>query len=151
MAINPKDEAAKLAKVVHPLLLRLSGGRLGGSLGGMPVVVLTTTGRRTGRPRATPLTAIEHEGRAYVVASYGGDDRHPAWYLNLVATPEVSVQRDGASLAMVARVLGAEERDALWPVVTRAYRGYAAYQARTERDLPVVVLELVGGQPGSPG
>lgn len=140
MAINPKDELAKLAKVVHPLLLRLSGGRLGGRVGGMPVVILTTTGRRSGRPRATPLTAIEHEGRTYVVASYGGDDRHPAWYLNLVASPEVTVQREGRTEPRVARVLGPEEKAEVWPTVTGAYKGYAAYQKKTDRPIPVVEL-----------
>ena len=148
MAINPKDELAKLAKVVHPLLIRLSGGRAGTKVGGMPVVILTTTGRRSGRPRATPLTAVEHDGRTYVVASYGGDDRHPAWYLNLVAHPQVSVQRDGRTQSMTARVLGPEEKEEVWPVVTRAYKGYAAYQRRTERPIPVVELVPVA-QPGA--
>jgi len=140
MAFELKDQLFKVAKVVHPLLLRLGGGRIAGSLAGMPVVVLTTTGRRTGQPRATPLTAIEHDGHTYVVASKGGDARHPAWYLNLSADPAVSVRRNGRSEPMVARVLNAEERAAVWPVVTRTYRGYAGYQERTEREIPVVEL-----------
>jgi len=148
MAINPKDEVAKLAKVVHPILIRLSGGRIGGTVAGMPVVILTTTGRRSGKARATPLTAIEHQGRTYVIASYGGDDRHPAWYLNLVDTPEVSVQREGRTEPMVARVLSPEERSEVWPVVTRTYDGYAGYQRRTDRPIPVV--ELVPAPGGSP-
>ncbi len=143
MAINPKDELAKLAKVVHPLLLRLSGGRIGGRVGGMPVVILTTTGRRSGKGRATPLTAIEHQGRTYVVASYGGDDRHPAWYLNLVATPEVTVQREGRIEPAVARVLGPGEKAEVWPAVPSAYKGYAAYQKKTDRPIPVVELMAV--------
>ena len=147
MAINPKDEAAKLAKVVHPLLLRLSGGRVGGSLGGMPVVVLTTTGRKTGKPRATPLTAVEHDGHTYVIASYGGDDRHPAWYLNLVASPQVTVARRGGTETMVARVLEPAERAEVWPAVTRAYKGYADYQKKTSRPIPVV--ELVPAEPSA--
>jgi deazaflavin-dependent oxidoreductase (nitroreductase family) len=106
----------------------------------MPVVVLTTTGRRTGKPRATPLTVIEHDGHTYVVASKGGDDRHPAWYLNLVDTPEVTLQREGRTEAMVARVLDAEEREAVWPEVVRTYQGYAGYKKRTDRQIPVVEL-----------
>lgn len=145
MGINLKDEVFKLAKVVHPLVLRLSGGRVGGTVGGMPVVVVTTTGRRSGQPRATPLTVIEHDGHTYVVASKGGDDRHPAWYLNMVATPEVTVQREGRTEATVARVLSAEERAEIWPVVTRTYKGYAAYEKKTEREIPVV--ELVPATP----
>lgn len=140
MGIEPKDVLFKLAKVVHPLILRFSGGRVGAKVSGMPVVVLTTTGRKTGKPRATPLTAIEHEGHTYVIASKGGDDRHPAWYLNLVATPQVSVQRDGRTESMVARVLSPEEREEVWPVVTRTYKGYAAYEKKTERQIPVVEL-----------
>jgi len=140
VTISPKDEVAKLAKVVHPWLLRLSGWRVGGRLGGMPVIVLTTTGRRTRQPRTTPLTVVEHEGRTYVVASYGGNDRAPAWFLNLATTPEVSVERRGRTEAAVARILEADERSEVWPVVTRTYRGYAGYQARTDRVIPVVEL-----------
>ena len=140
MAIDLMDPLFKLAKVVHPALIRLSGGRLGGTVMGMPVVVVTTTGRRSGQPRTAPLTAIEHEGRTYVIASKGGDDRHPAWYLNMVANPEVTVQRDGRTQTMTARVLPADQRAALWPVVTKTYKGYADYQKKTEREIPVVEL-----------
>lgn len=148
MAINPKDEVAKLAKVIHPLLLRRTGGRVGSRLGGLPVIILTTTGRRTGKPRATPLTAVEHDGHTYVIASYGGDDRHPAWYLNLVAKPEVTVERQGRVEARVARVLDDAERAEVWPVVTRAYKGYAGYQQKTDRQIPVVELVPAAGPGG---
>ena len=121
MAIDLKDQMFKMSKRVHPLIIRLSRGRVGGKVGGMPVVVLITTGRKTGKPRPTPLTAIEADGHTYVVASKGGDEHHPAWYLNLVANPEVVVERGGRREAMVARVLPADERDAVWPVVTRTF------------------------------
>lgn len=147
MGIDPKDVVFKLAKVVHPLVIRLSGGRVGAKVGGLPVVILTTTGRKTGRPRATPLMVIEHDGQSYVVASKGGDDRHPAWYLNLVATPEVSVERDGKTEAMLARVLDPEERERVWPVVTRSYKAYAAYEKKTERQIPVVELAPAASPP----
>jgi len=140
MAIKLKDVLFKVAKVVHPLIIRVSGGRLGGSVAGMPVLVLTTTGRRTGKARATPLSAIEDGSHVYVIASKGGDDRHPAWYLNLVATPEVSVQRQGHTEVMLARVLTPEEKVRVWPVVTRAFKGYADYQKKTAREIPVVEL-----------
>lgn len=140
MAIDLMDPLFKLAKVVHPALLRLSGGRLGGTVMGMPVVVVTTTGRKSGQPRSAPLTVIQHEGRTYVIASKGGDQHHPAWYLNMVANPEVTVQRDGGSQTMTARVLPADERDAIWPVVTETYKGYAGYQKKTDRTIPVVEL-----------
>ena len=140
MALDVKDVLFKVSKQVHPFVLRLSGGRVGGRVAGMPVLVVTTTGRRTGRPRPTPLTAIEVDGHTYVIASKGGDEHHPAWYLNLVADPEVVVQRDGRSTPMLARVLSSEERSAVWPVVTRTFKGYADYQQKTDREIPVVEL-----------
>ena len=140
MGFDLREPLFKVANLVHPAIIRLSGGRLGGRVAGMPVVVLTTTGRKSGQARTTPLTAIEHEGRTYIVASKGGDEHHPAWYLNLVANPEVTVQRDGRSTTMTARVLPPDEREAIWPVVTRTYKGYAGYQKRTEREIPVVEL-----------
>jgi deazaflavin-dependent oxidoreductase (nitroreductase family) len=140
MGIDLREPLFKVANKLHPAIIRLSGGRLGGRVVGMPVVVLTTTGRRTGQPRTTPLTAIEHEGRSYVIASKGGDEKHPAWYLNLVAHPEVTVQRGGRTATMTARVLPSDERTAIWPVVTRTYKGYASYQERTDREIPVVEL-----------
>lgn len=140
MAIDVKEELFKASKLIHPLILRLSGGRVGGRVAGMPVLVVTTTGRKTGRPRRAPLTAIEADGHTYVVASKGGDERHPAWYLNLVANPDVTVERAGRSEPMRARVLSPEERAAVWPVVTRTFRGYAAYQNKTDREIPVVEL-----------
>ncbi len=140
MAIDLREQLFKASKRVHPLLLRVSGGRIGGRVSGMPVLVVTTTGRKTGRPRPTPLTAIEADGHTYVVASKGGDDRHPAWYLNMVASPEVTVERGGRREPMLARVLSADERAAVWPVVTRTFKGYAAYQKRTDREIPVVEL-----------
>jgi len=140
MAIQLKDVPFRMAKVIHPLVIRVSRGRLGWRFVGMPVLVLTTTGRKTGKPRATPLSAIEDGGHIYVIASKGGDDRHPAWYLNLVATPEVSVQRQGRTEPMLARVLTPEEKVQVWPVVTRTYKGYGDYQKKTDREIPVVEL-----------
>lgn len=148
MAFDLRDTMFKVAKTAHPALIRLTGGRLGGRMMGMPVMLLTTTGRKTGKPRTTPLTAVEHEGRTYLVASKGGDEHHPAWYLNLVATPEVTVQSEGRTLPMTARVLPADEREAIWPVVTRTYKGYAGYQKKTDREIPVVELVPPGEQTG---
>ena len=140
MAINLKDGVFKVANAVHPALLRLSGGRIGRSISGMPVVVLTTTGRKTGKPRSVPLMALEHEGHTYIIASKGGDDHHPTWYLNLVATPEVSVQLHGRTERRVARTLSAEEKAEVWPLITSAFSGYASYQKKTDREIPVVEL-----------
>lgn len=109
----------------------------------MPVIELTTTGRRTGERRTALLTVATREGDALVVvASRGGDDAHPAWYLNVVADPQVRVGPVGEpSRAMRARVASDGERERLWPRVVDAYSGYAAYQRRTSRQIPLVLLE----------
>ena len=139
--MNLKDAAFRGINAFHPALLRLTGGRVGRSLAGMEVVVLETVGRRSGQVRRTPLTAPVVDGDTVVlVASYGGDSRHPAWYLNLCASPDVVVERGGVRVPMTARTATAEEKAALWPRIVRAYRGYAAYQRRTDRDIPVVLL-----------
>ena len=127
----------------HRALLRLTGGRLGSRLGTMPVIELTTRGRRTGAERQTLLTVAARDGNTLViVASRGGDDAHPAWYLNLVDEPAVRVGTPGKDARpMVARVADDAERERWWPEVVRAYAGYGAYQRRTERRIPLVILE----------
>jgi deazaflavin-dependent oxidoreductase (nitroreductase family) len=139
--VNAKDVAARGITGFHHALLRLSGGKVGGSLAGMPVVVLETVGRKSGEPRQTMLTAPVLDGETVVlVASYGGDDRHPAWYLNLTANPDVHVTLHGERRAMRARTATAEEKAAYWPRIVAAYKGYAGYQRKTDRDIPVVLL-----------
>jgi deazaflavin-dependent oxidoreductase (nitroreductase family) len=126
----------------HRTLLTLSGGRLGSSFSGMAAVELHTTGRRSGQRRSTMLTApVREPGRVVLVASKGGDDRHPEWYLNLVADPDVEVTIDGSTEPMTARTASAAERAELWPRIVAAYRGYGDYQRRTTREIPVVILE----------
>jgi deazaflavin-dependent oxidoreductase (nitroreductase family) len=108
----------------------------------MPVVELHTIGRRTGRRRSTMLTAPILDGdRVVLVASKGGDDRHPEWYLNLVAHPDVEVTVAGATRRMRARTAAADERGELWAQIVAAYRGYETYRRRTGREIPVVVCE----------
>jgi deazaflavin-dependent oxidoreductase (nitroreductase family) len=139
--VNLKDTLFVGINAFHRALLRVSGGRVGRSLAGMPVVILETTGRKSGEPRRTMLTAPVVDGDTVVlVASYGGDSRHPAWYLNLTANPDVVLERAGVRTPMRARTATAEEKAALWPRIVRSYRGYAGYQKRTERDIPVVLL-----------
>lgn len=127
---------------VHAALLRLSRWRLGATIVGMPVVELRTIGRRSGRPRSVVLSAPIVDGeRVVLVASRGGDDRHPDWYLNLVVNPLVELTMRGARRPMTARPADALERAELWPRVVRSYRGYAAYQRRTARRIPLVICE----------
>jgi deazaflavin-dependent oxidoreductase (nitroreductase family) len=139
--VNPKDTLFRGINAFHRSVVRLSRGRVAGRLGGMPVVILETVGRKSGEPRRTMLTAPVVDGDTVVlVASYGGDSRHPAWYLNLTADPSVSVEIGGRRSAMTARTATAEEKAALWPRIVKSYKGYAGYQKRTDRNIPVVLL-----------
>ena len=133
----------KTMNAVHRGLLKISGGRLGWRLSGMPVVELTTVGRKSGQPRTVMLTSPVQDGSAIVlVASRGGDDTHPAWFLNLRAHPEVEVSLGGApKRTMHARVATPEERARLWPLVTADHTNYAGYQRKTTREIPLVLLE----------
>jgi len=106
----------------------------------MPVLLLTTTGRRSGTARTTPLTFLRDGSDLVVVASNGGADRAPAWSLNLQHNPRATVQIDAHALRITARQASAGERKRLWPVITAAYSGYARYQKRTTRHIPVVLL-----------
>lgn len=130
---------------IHRILLKVSGGRVGWSAMDMPVLELTTTGRKSGRPRSVMLTSPVQEGSALVVvASRGGDDRSPAWFLNLRDNPDVEVRLQGKPRQrMHARVATAAERERLWPLVTADHKNYADYQTKTTREIPLVLLEPV--------
>jgi deazaflavin-dependent oxidoreductase (nitroreductase family) len=129
---------------LHAAIFTATGGRVLGRAGGMPVLMLTTTGRKSGKKQTCMLTSPVQLGDALVlVASYGGNDRHPAWYLNLREQPLVDVVTSSGRGPMRARLASREERDALWPRVTAAYGSYAAYQERTRREIPLVVLEPI--------
>jgi deazaflavin-dependent oxidoreductase (nitroreductase family) len=143
----PSDLVLKVMNGVHRLALGASRGRLGWSASGMPVVQLTTIGRRSGQPRTTLLTSPYQEGSTLVVvASRGGDDRHPAWFLNLRDQPQVTVSVGGKpSQAMRAEVADPDERARLWPLVTLEHRNYANYQRKTSREIPLVLLHPIEG------
>ena len=141
------DAGLKAMNSTHRLILRASGGRLLTSPFGMPAVELTVTGRKSGLPRKTLLTApIMDADKVVLVASKGGDDRDPEWFRNLVANPEVEVKviATGEVRRLRARVVDDEDKAAMWPTIVAAYKGYAGYQKRTERDIPVVVCEPFG-------
>ena len=125
----------------HVALFRASGGRLGGRIrSGAPVLLLTTTGRKSGKQRTTPLLYLEDAGRYVVIASVGGAPKHPAWYLNLLANPAATIEVGGGKLAVSASTASPEERARLWPLAVQMYAGYDAYKARTSREIPVVIL-----------
>ena len=137
-----KDTFFKVGTGIHRAIFNASKGRIFGKASEMPFIELVTTGRRSGKDRATMLSAPILEGdRMVLVASFGGNDRHPAWYLNLQANPGVQVTMAGTTRTMIARTATEEERAELWPRITSAYGGYARYQERTERQIPVVILE----------
>lgn len=124
-------------------LYEATGGVEGGTLRGKPVVILTTRGRRSGKVRKTPLMRVEHEGTYAAVASLGGAPKHPVWYLNLTASGSATLQ-DGPNLFEVsAREAHGEEKARWWARAVEAWPAYAEYQERTEREIPVVVLEPV--------
>ena len=127
---------------LHRGIYRLSGGRILGGFGGMPVLELTTTGAKSGKKRTTMLTVpLRLDGNRVVVASKGGSPESPAWYHNLVANPQVTVTEKGKNTDLRARVLTPEEREEVWPKIVAAYKGYSGYQEKTSRTIPVVVLE----------
>ena len=141
----PSDFMLKTMNTVHRGMLKITGGRFGYDLSRMPVLELTTIGRKSGEPRSVMLTSPLQEGSTIVVvASRGGDDHHPAWFLNLRDNPDVEVAWKGEpKKKMRAHVANAEERARLWPLVTGDHKNYAGYQKKTEREIPLVLLDPV--------
>jgi deazaflavin-dependent oxidoreductase (nitroreductase family) len=136
------EAVLKLATGFHKTVFRISNGRVAARGSGMPVLMLTTTGRKSGEPRTTMLTTpLQDQGRIMLVASNGGDDRDPAWLHNLRADSKVSVTMGGRTVPMTAHVADATEKAELWPRIVADHGNYADYQAKTDRDIPVVVLE----------
>jgi deazaflavin-dependent oxidoreductase (nitroreductase family) len=122
-------------------MYRLFGGRFVGRIGKAPVLLLTTRGRKTGKQRTTPLLYVAYGDALVVVASNGGAPRHPAWYLNLQAEPEIDVQVGREQRAVRAREATEEERTQLWAQLVAVYRGYEGYAQKANRTIPIVVLE----------
>ena len=142
----PSDYLFKTMNAIHRGMLKISGGKLGWEVQHMPALELTTVGRKTGQRRTVMLTSPVQEGPTIVlVGSRGGDDRHPAWFLNLQANPEVEVSWKGEpARRMRARIADPEERARLWPLVTADHKQYAGYQTKTQREIPLVLLEPAG-------
>lgn len=128
---------------IHTFLYRRTGGRLGHAVPGVrgKMLLLDHVGARSGTRRTSPLLYFEHGEDLVLVASKGGFPRHPAWFHNLRANPETTVQVGGERREVRARVATPEERRRLWPEAVAAYRGYAEYQDRTDREIPLVILE----------
>jgi|SRR5689334_531974 deazaflavin-dependent oxidoreductase (nitroreductase family) len=122
-------------------LYESSGGTQGTTLRGLPVVVLTTRGNKSGKVRKSPLMRVEHEGKYAAVASLGGAPKNPVWYYNVLADPHVELQDGTVKREMVAREVTGDEKAQWWQRAVAAYPDYADYQAKTERQIPVFVLE----------
>ncbi|WP_128374601.1 nitroreductase family deazaflavin-dependent oxidoreductase [Streptomyces cavernae] len=120
-----------------------SGGTQGMTMRGMPVILLTTRGAKTGKLRKTPLMRVEHDGRYAAVASLGGAPKNPVWYYNVVADPHVELQDGTDRKDMIAREVKGEEKALWWERAVAAYPDYADYQTKTDREIPVFVLEPV--------
>ncbi|HVT21458.1 MAG TPA: nitroreductase family deazaflavin-dependent oxidoreductase [Mycobacteriales bacterium] len=130
----------------HRFLLAITGGRFPKKVGGMKTLEIHVKGRKSGKVYSNMLTTpVYGDGRYIIVASKGGSQDHPDWYKNLTANPDIEITVDGERKPMTARTAGAEEKAELWPQVVAAYRGYAAYQKNTPRDIPVVICEPRAG------
>jgi F420H(2)-dependent quinone reductase len=126
-------------------LYEATNGEQGGELRGMPIIVLTSVGAKTGKLRKTALMRVEHDGVYAVVASLGGSSRNPVWYHNLKANPHVMLQDGPTRLDYTAREVTGDEKTTWWKRAVEAYPDYANYQAKTKRQIPVFVLEPIGG------
>ena len=131
----------RFAWFVHRWLYRLSGGRIGTKVNGFDILMLTTRGRTSGEPRRVALQSLEHRDGWAVIASFAGEDRHPNWWLNLLAEPKAEVQIGRRRTAVRAREATGEERAELWARFVEVDDAYAEYEERTTRVIPVVVLE----------
>jgi deazaflavin-dependent oxidoreductase (nitroreductase family) len=130
----------RFASQTHLFWYRLTGGLIGGSLGIAPVLFLTTTGRKTGRPRVTPLLYLTDGDDFVVAASNGGNTNHPAWWLNLEARPEAEVEVGRRRLPVEASKATGERRRRLWRQFVDVYSGYSGYERTAGREIPVVIL-----------
>ncbi|MDP2674398.1 MAG: nitroreductase family deazaflavin-dependent oxidoreductase [Dehalococcoidia bacterium] len=138
MPVNPMF--IKTWSAMHEFWYRLSGGLIGGRFGRARMLLLTTTGRKSGRARTTPLLYFEDDGNLVVIASNGGNPTHPSWWLNLKSNPRANVQVGRERRAVSAEETTGEERERLWRAVVDINRGYEGYQKSTSRRIPVVLL-----------
>jgi deazaflavin-dependent oxidoreductase (nitroreductase family) len=137
----PPRWVLKLFTKINVFVYKLSGGRLMNKLSGMPIVVITMTGAKSGRRKTIPLMYVPHDQGFILVASQGGAPKHPAWYYNLVKYPQIDITYDGQTRKFTARQVDDEEKAALWPTCVEYYPPYDQYQKRTERNIPVFLCE----------
>jgi F420H(2)-dependent quinone reductase len=133
----------KLIFKVLVFLYNASGGRIGGKMGKVDVLLLTTTGRKTGKQRTLPVVYIR-DGAAYVItASAGGADKHPGWFFNIRSNPQVTIQVKNKHIKVTGEIAGSENKPELWARLVEVAPNFAGYQKRTSRDIPMVILHPV--------
>jgi deazaflavin-dependent oxidoreductase (nitroreductase family) len=133
----------KLIVTIHTFLYRLTKGRLGGKMMDFDVLLLTTTGRKSGREHTLPLGFISDNGNYVICASNGGAAKHPTWYLNLTSNPQVTVEVKDKKITATAETATGEERTRLWNALIAASPSYKNYETRTSREIPMVVLKPI--------
>jgi F420H(2)-dependent quinone reductase len=134
----------KAGMSVSVFLYRLTGGGIGGRMQSMPVLLLTTTGRKSGKKRTVPLGFLRDGSSYVIIASYGGQPRNPAWFLNLESEPSATIQVKRRQMQVQAQTANPEKRRELWARLMEVAPGYSNYQKRTSREIPMVILHPVG-------
>ncbi|MET0500686.1 MAG: nitroreductase family deazaflavin-dependent oxidoreductase [Candidatus Binatia bacterium] len=142
-----KPRTIRLIGRLHAWLWKLTGGKLGNAFGEFPFLMLITRGRKTGRERTTPVLYFRYGEALIIVASFGGNDMHPGWYLNLESCPEADVTINGERRQLRARKVSPEEKQLIWPRLIERYPNFAIYQQRTDRQIPLLWLS----EPAEPG
>jgi deazaflavin-dependent oxidoreductase (nitroreductase family) len=135
--------AWKLGSGAHAGVYRATGGKLFGRMGKSPILLLNTVGRKSGKKRTSPLLYVMDGEDFVIIASKGGASAHPAWYLNLMANPEATVEIEGREVRVRAEEAVSEEKSRLWQKMVEMYPAYDAYQEKTEREIPLLVLRPV--------
>jgi deazaflavin-dependent oxidoreductase (nitroreductase family) len=130
----------KVMLSIYIFLYRLTSGAIGGRMAGLQVLLLTTTGRKTGQPRTTPLGYFKQDGSLVVIASNGGADQNPAWFYNLKSNPQVTLQIGNKHLAAKAEVVDADKRGQMWAELVKMAPAYEHYTTRTKREIPMIIL-----------
>jgi F420H(2)-dependent quinone reductase len=144
LAWRARNVIGRVIGNLHSSIYRSTDGRIWGKMFGGSVLLLNTTGRKSGQRRTTPLLYIRDGGDYVIIASNGGASRHPAWYFNLMANPDATVEITGNETRVRAEEASAEEKARLWPKVVEMYSGYEGYRRRTDREIPLFFLHPVG-------
>ena len=137
---RPANLALKLGTIVHSGIYRATGGKLLGRMGQSPILLLNSVGRKSGKKRATPLLYVVDGEGFVIIASKGGTPSHPAWYLNLKANPDATVEVGDRKVRVRAEEEGGEEKERLWQKMAEMYPTYDDYQKKTKREIPLLVL-----------